>query len=187
MTRTRLSPQLTKKQQSRLSDFNSEAEQRYAKQAAKNQAAMIRNIRKDIATWPEVWLARLNSEGIPPDGAPPVTLPVWRLVVDALRDLARAAESRDLQLEWLGKYLENLDHWARTKGEPHAAVCRIGDAWLKAFVDLPRAPLSRLRACRFCRRWFWDVSAARRQRYCPDRCRKKASEARLARRKSPQA
>src|SRR4029450_10468495 len=60
-------------------------------QAAKNQAAMIRKIRKTLV-WPTEWLARLNSEGIPPDGAPSATHPTWRLVVDALRDLARAAQ-----------------------------------------------------------------------------------------------
>jgi hypothetical protein len=205
MTRTRPSPQLTKKQRRRLSDFDTaEAEQQRVKRAASGQAAMIRQIRRDVRTWPEAWLARLNSEGIPPDGAPHATRPTWRLVVDALRDLARAARvtrgyelerqkdfgvkervTRHHELELLSSYLKNFRDWARTLGEPHAAVCRTGAAWLKAFVDLPRVPLPRLRECGFCPRWYWDMSPARRQRYCSDRCKKNASEARLARKNSP--
>jgi hypothetical protein len=159
---------------------------------------MMRKIRKDIGTWPEVWLARLNSESIPPDAALPDTFPTWQLVVDALRDLARAARltrdyelehreplTRHYELELLSKYLKNFADLGRTYGKPHVYVCRIGDVWLKAFVDLPRVPLSRLRECKFCPRWFWDMTAARRQQYCQDRCKKDASVARLAGKNSP--
>jgi len=182
MTRTRPSAQLTKQQRRGLRDLNTSAQEL----AASGNAGLRKKIRDLAGRWPEEWLSRLNSEGIPPAGAPESAVPMWRLVIDALRDLARAGRiSRDLEVEYLSRYLVRFDDVTRRLGGAPADALTSGREWLKAFVDLDPAPLTILRDCRRCRRWFWDMTDAGLQRYCPARCRKKASEIRIARRKSP--